>query len=244
MEVCVDSVRSAVEAERGGASRIELCASLAEGGITPSLGLLRVVKSTIKLPVFVLIRPRGGDFLYSSQEVDVIREDIKLCKENGADGFVFGALTSSGDVDHQICKEFIELCRPLPVTFHRAFDMCRNAYTSLRDIINLGFERLLTSGQETSALEGLPLIKEIIQRAKNRITVMPGGGINERNLDRILTESGAREFHCSARSTEDSSMVHRNNRVAMGASLKSPEFSYKFADKELIQTLKDIQAAV
>ncbi|XP_038046374.1 copper homeostasis protein cutC homolog [Patiria miniata] len=244
MEVCVDSVRSATAAERGGATRIELCAGLSEGGTTPSLGLLRIVKAVTKLPVFVLIRPRAGDFLYEPEELEVMREDIQLCKENGADGIVFGALTSSGSVDAEVCKEFVELCRPLPVTFHRAFDMCSDAHTSLETLISLGFERVLTSGQESSALEGLPLIKELIQIANNRIIVMPGGGINARNLDRILTGSGTREFHCSGRGTQDSQMVHRNNRVTMGASLAPQEFNHKVADEELIRTLKDIQHAV
>ncbi|XP_022080906.1 copper homeostasis protein cutC homolog isoform X2 [Acanthaster planci] len=244
MEVCVDSVRSATAAERGGATRIELCAGLSEGGTTASLGLLRIVKAVTTLPVFALIRPRAGDFLYDPEELEVMREDIQLCKENGADGIVFGALTSSGSIDTEVCKEFIELSRPLPVTFHRAFDMCRDPHASLEVLISLGFERVLTSGQESSALEGLPLIRELIQIANNRITVMPGGAINARNLDRILTGSGAKEFHCSARSIQDSLMVHKNSRVTMGAQLAAPEFSLKFANEELIRTLKDIQAAV
>ncbi|XP_022080905.1 copper homeostasis protein cutC homolog isoform X1 [Acanthaster planci] len=247
MEVCVDSVRSATAAERGGATRIELCAGLSEGGTTASLGLLRIVKAVTTLPVFALIRPRAGDFLYDPEELEVMREDIQLCKENGADGIVFGALTSSGSIDTEVCKEFIgifQINRHLMSPILPAFDMCRDPHASLEVLISLGFERVLTSGQESSALEGLPLIRELIQIANNRITVMPGGAINARNLDRILTGSGAKEFHCSARSIQDSLMVHKNSRVTMGAQLAAPEFSLKFANEELIRTLKDIQAAV
>ncbi|XP_052516810.1 copper homeostasis protein cutC homolog isoform X3 [Budorcas taxicolor] len=161
MEVCVDSVESAVNAERGGAGRIELCSGLLEGGTTPSMGVLQVVKQYVQIPVFVMIRPRGA------------------------------------------------LCRPLPVTFHRAFDMVHDPVAALETLLTLGFERVLTSGCDSSALEGLPLIKRLIDQAKGRIVVMPGGGITDRNLQRILEGSGATEFHCSARSARDSGMKFR-----------------------------------
>ncbi|XP_072026069.1 copper homeostasis protein cutC homolog [Amphiura filiformis] len=240
MEVCVDSVKSAVEAERGGALRLELCTNLMEGGTTPSLGMLRVIKEECNLPVFVLIRPRGGDFVYSDVELEVMRHDIKLFKASRADGFVLGVLNRRGEVDYERCEEFITTCRPLPVTFHRAFDMCEDPMSSLEAIISLGFQRILTSGQDSSALEGLPLLKELVSCANDRIIIMPGGGITRRNLERILKGSGAREFHCSARTSEQSTMSYRNSNVFMGASLRPPEFSMKFADAGLIQALNEI----
>ncbi|XP_054546121.1 copper homeostasis protein cutC homolog isoform X2 [Talpa occidentalis] len=230
MEVCVDSVESAVNAERGGAGRIELCSSLLEGGTTPSMGVLQVVKQCVQIPVFVMIRPRGGDFLYSDREVEVMKADIHLAKLYGADGLVFGALTEDGHIDKELCMSLVAICRPLPVTFHRAFDMVHDPMAALETLLTLGFERVLTSGCDSSALEGLPLIKRLIDEAKGRIVVMPGGGITDRNLQRILEGSGATEFHCSARSARDSGMKFRNSSVAMGASLATSEYSLKVTD--------------
>ena len=230
MEICVDSVESAINAEKGGASRLELCSNLVEGGTTPSLGLLRVIKERVRIPVFVMLRPRGGDFIYSKDDYQVMKEDLMLFKENGADGIVFGILTPDGDIDVTRSREIIQLSRPLPVTFHRAFDMVKDPVTSLNTLISLGADRVLTSGQDSTALEGLPLLASLIEHAQDRIIVVPGGGITERNLQRILRESGAKEFHCSARSSRDSTMVYRNGRVSMGASYGPPEFSIKVAD--------------
>ncbi|XP_006925951.1 LOW QUALITY PROTEIN: copper homeostasis protein cutC homolog [Pteropus alecto] len=241
MEVCVDSVESAINAERGGADRIELCSSLLEGGTTPSMGVLQVVKQCVQIPVFVMIRPRGGDFLYSDREVEVMKADIHLAKLYGADGLVFGALTEDGHIDKELCMSLVALCRPLPVTFHRAFDMVHDPMAALETLLTLGFERVLTSGWEvTSALEGLPLIKRLIDQAKGRIVVMPGGGITDRNLQRILEGSGAAEFHCSARSARDSGMKFRNSSVVMGASLSSSEYSIKVTDVTQVRTLTAI----
>ncbi|KAE8590710.1 hypothetical protein XENTR_v10018167 [Xenopus tropicalis] len=167
MEVCVDSVESAINAERGGAGRIELCASLLEGGITPSVGLLQVVKQYLQIPIFVMIRPRGGDFLYSDREVEVMKADIRLAKIHGADGLVFGALTEDGRIDAELCMELLAVSRPLPVTFHRAFDMVYDPLLAMETLISLGFERVLTSGCDTSALEGLPLIKRLVEQVRH-----------------------------------------------------------------------------
>ncbi|MBN3273829.1 CUTC protein, partial [Polyodon spathula] len=275
MEVCVDSVESAINAERGGACRIELCSSLMEGGITPSIGLLQVVKQHVQIPVFAMIRPRGGDFLYSDREVEVMKRDIHLCKSHGADGVVMGALSEDGSVDTELCVELLAASRPLPVTFHRAFDMVRDPVVALETLIALGFERVLTSGGDTSALEGLPLIKKLVEQvcieatglivpedntglsgfysrpasalsatgvtgARGRIIVMPGGGITERNLQRILEGSGAQEFHCSARSSKDSAMKFRNSCVSMGVALSNPEYALKVSDVSKIRTLNAI----
>ncbi|NXJ79020.1 CUTC protein, partial [Trogon melanurus] len=247
MEVCVDSVESAVNAERGGAGRIELCAGLVEGGTTPSMGLLQVVKQCVRVPVFVMIRPRGGDFLYSDREVEVMKADIRLAKLHGADGLVFGALTEDGRIDTELCTALLAVCRPLPVTFHRAFDMVHDPLVALETLISLGFERVLTSGCDSSALEGLSLIKRLAEQVSdNAICAVtpgffpPGGGITERNLQRILEGSTASEFHCSARSARDSGMKFRNPNVAMGASFSAPEYSIKVADVAKVRTLNAI----
>ncbi|NXD75526.1 CUTC protein, partial [Halcyon senegalensis] len=246
MEVCVDSVESAVNAERGGAGRIELCAGLVEGGTTPSMGLLQVVKQCVRVPVFVMIRPRGGDFLYSDREVEVMKADIRLAKLHGADGLVFGALTEDGRIDTELCTALLAVCRPLPVTFHRAFDMVHDPLVALETLISLGFERVLTSGCDSSALEGLSLIKRLAEQVMPSVLCVtwgffpPGGGITERNLQRILEGSTASEFHCSARSARDSGMKFRNPNVAMGASFSAPEYSIKVADVAKVRTLNAI----
>ncbi|NWW70954.1 CUTC protein, partial [Climacteris rufus] len=246
MEVCVDSVESAVNAERGGAGRIELCAGLVEGGTTPSMGLLQVVKQCVRVPVFVMIRPRGGDFLYSDREVEVMKADIRLAKLHGADGLVFGALTEDGRIDTELCTALLAVCRPLPVTFHRAFDMVHDPLVALETLISLGFERVLTSGCDSSALEGLSLIKRLAEQVMSSALCVisallsPGGGITERNLQRILEGSTASEFHCSARSARDSGMKFRNPNVAMGASFSAPEYSIKVADVAKVRTLNAI----
>lgn len=240
MEVCVDSVESAVNAERGGASRVELCSSLVEGGTTPSLGTLRVVKRSVKIPVFVMLRPRGGDFLYTGAEFQVMLEDLQLLKENGADGIVFGVLTREGGVDRERCEQIVELARPLPVTFHRAFDMTRSPEECLGVLVELGVERVLTSGGESSALEGVPILRRLVEVGGAQIIVVPGGGITERNLRRILEGTGAREFHCSARTTKPSPMTYCNTGVSMGAKFGPPEFSVKVADRDRVNSLLDI----
>lgn len=238
MEVCVDSVDSAINASRGGAKRIELCASLSEGGTTPSVGMLRVVKPLAKkVPVFVMIRPRSGDFLYSDYEFDVMKTDLKILKENGADGFVFGILQKDGSVDKERCQELVDLSRPLPVTFHRAIDVTQNILQSLEDVISLGCERVLTSGGEATALEGTPTIRKMVEQSTGRIIIMPGGGITERNLRRILDETGAIEFHASARSSHQSPMQFTNSAVSMSAAFAVSDYCVKVTDRDRVKTM-------
>lgn len=236
----MDSVESAINAELGGASRIELCSSLIEGGITPSIGLLQLVKQSVRVPVFAMVRPRGGDFLYNDSEIEVMKRDIRMVKANGADGAVFGVLTDDGGVNAQVCMDLIAESRPLSVTFHRAFDMVHNPCASLECLISLGFERVLTSGCDSTALEGLPTIKRLIEQAKRRIIVVAGGGITERNLQRILENSCIREFHCSARSSRESLMKFRNVSVSMGASMAPAEYIVKVADINKVRMLMAI----
>ncbi|NWY57861.1 CUTC protein, partial [Chionis minor] len=207
----------------------------------PHPGLLQVVKQCVRVPVFVMIRPRGGDFLYSDREVEVMKADIRLAKLHGADGLVFGALTEDGRIDTELCTALLAVCRPLPVTFHRAFDMVHDPVVALETLISLGFERVLTSGCDSSALEGLSLIKRLAEQLYvTQGFFPPGGGITERNLQRILEGSTASEFHCSARSARDSGMKFRNPNVAMGASFSAPEYSIKVADVAKVRTLNAI----
>ncbi|XP_061018351.1 copper homeostasis protein cutC homolog isoform X2 [Dama dama] len=219
MEVCVDSVESAVNAERGGAGRIELCSGLLEGGTTPSMGVLQVVKQYVQIPVFVMIRPRGGDFLYSDREVEVMKADIRLAKLYGADGLVFGALTEDGHIDKELCMSLVALCRPLPVTFHRAFDMVHDPVAALETLLTLGFERVLTSGCDSSALEGLPLIKRLIDQAKGRIVVMPEyimghAGLNDSRPGIKIVERNINHL----RHANDTTLRHKAKRNLMRAS--------------------------
>lgn len=189
-----------MNAAAGGAIRLELCSALSEGGLTPTKGLLMIIKRLVSIPVFVMLRPRNGsDFVFSADELEATCTDAITLKEAGADGFVFGALTPAGDVDIAACRRIIEIASDKPVTFHRAFDVSCEPYGALETIIDLGFSRLLTSGQASSAEKGLELIKELIERARNRIIVMPGAGITVNNLPIILTETNAAEFHGSAR---------------------------------------------
>lgn len=239
----MDCVESAMNAERGNASRIELCANLSQGGTTPSVGLLRVVKRQVQIPVFVMIRPRGGDFLYSKQELLVMKEDLRAAKENGADGIVFGILQANGAVDQENCAELIALADPLPVTFHRAFDMTSNVEEALQSLIDLHFTRVLTSGQASTAVEGLPLLKRLVTQAAGRIVVMPGAGISEENVEKILSESGAREFHGSARVSRCSRMKYRNQSVSMG-SKPGEEYSLHVADEVRVQRMVEIASRV
>jgi copper homeostasis protein len=238
IEVCVDSVESAMAAERGGADRVELCDNLLEGGTTPSAGAIAVARQHLGLKLHVIIRPRGGDFCYSDVEFAVMRHDIGLAKQLGADGVVIGILTGDGDIDIERTRALIELARPLSVTFHRAFDMARDPYQALEDLIGLGVDRILTSGQEPSVLEGLDMIADLVQRAGDRVIIMPGGG-TERNIQKVVARSGVREVHVTGTTSVESSMRFRNQRVFMGGELRPPEYTRLTTDPERIRQLRD-----
>lgn len=200
--------------------------------------MLKRIKETVKIPVFVMLRPRAGDFLYSEEEYQVIMEDLICLKESGADGFALGLLTVNGEVDQIRCRELLKQCHPLPVTFHRAFDMTKSPHESLELIIQLGFKHVLTSGCDTSVLEGLPLITELVQQAGDRIDVVPAGGITERNISRIMVALGRPQavFHCSGRTTVQSEMIYRNTTVSMGSGSGS-EYTIKVACVKRLQTI-------
>jgi copper homeostasis protein len=238
-EICIDSVEGAMAAEQAGAHRVELCANLLEGGTTPSLGLMETAIARSKLPVQVMIRPRGGDFLYSDVEIEIMLRDIAAAKAARAGGVVFGCLTADGRVDAKLTERLIAAARPLSVTFHRAFDVTRDPMEALRTLIGLGVDRLLTSGQEPNALEGAPLIRRLIEAATGRLIVMPGGGITARNVARVLAETGASEIHFAALTETPSGMVHRNPHVFMGGELRPAEYARLVTTKAAIRSVLD-----
>lgn len=224
-EVCVDSIESAMAAQDGGADRVELCSNLLEGGLTPSYGTLRVAHENLRIKIMAMVRPRGGDFCYSEPEFHVMQHDIEAAKKIGASGIVLGLLNPDGTIDVDRTRKLVDAARPLPVTFHRAFDMTRDPYDALEALITLGVDRVLTSGQEASVIEGLELIVELVKRAAGRIVVMPGGGITDRNVGRAVAATGVTEVHFGGGESVEGRMRFRNPRVFMGGTLRPPEYS-------------------
>lgn len=236
IEICANSAQSCVEAEMGGASRVELCAGIPEGGTTPSYGEIKTAQAlTSTIDINVIIRPRGGDFLYTEAEVEAMLLDIELCKQLGVHGVVFGCLTSEGDIDVPLMRRLIEAAKPLSVTCHRAFDVCCDPFAALEQLIELGCDRILTSGQQSTAEKGIPLLKQLVERAGQRIIIMPGCGVREGNIARIEAETGAREFHTSARSVVHSQMRYRKEEVPMGSSAVTSEFETVQTDREKVK---------
>ncbi len=215
-EICANSVASCIAAQEGGADRVELCSGIPEGGTTPSFGMIRKARASIDIALNVIIRPRGGDFLYSLDELEEMIYDITTAKELGADGLVFGCLTKEGKVDKRAMSMLMDAAGATPVTFHRAFDHSADPLEALEDIIGLGCARILTSGCRPTAIEGSGLLAELVKVAGDRIIIMPGCGINENNIAEIARLSGAREFHFSAREPVESGMLVRNPDVTMG----------------------------
>jgi copper homeostasis protein len=216
IEVCVDSVASAMAAQQGGATRIELCSDLIEGGITPSAGLIGVVRARVSIGLQVIIRPRGGDFCYTDEEVEVMRRDIVVAKNLGADGVVLGILDAGGRIDVPGTRQLVELARPLNVTFHRAFDMAADLSQSLEDVCATGADRLLTSGGEQKCLQGADTIARLANLARGRIAIMAGGGIGHHDAAAIIERTGVREIHVGLSTPVPSPMRYRNPRLSMG----------------------------
>jgi len=218
LEICVDSVESAIAAQRGGAQRVELCSALSEAGLTPSIGLIRAVRKAVDIGLYVMIRPRGGDFLYSEEELEVMREDILQAAESDADGVVFGLLTRSGDIDLERTRKLVDLARPMKVTFHRAIDMARDADAALEDVIQSGADRLLTSGSAQSALLGAPRIERMVRKSRGRIDIMVCGGVRAESVQEIASSTGASQFHAAVRQEVGSLMAHRPESLHLGMS--------------------------
>ncbi|MBY5959246.1 copper homeostasis protein CutC [Membranicola marinus] len=213
IEIAANSYESAQIASRAGADRIELCSNLELGGTTPSPGQLLCVKNNLDIPVHVLIRPRGGDFIYTSLELEEIIESIRFCRSIGIEGVVFGFLTPAGEVDVATTKKILSHAEGMDITFHRAFDMVTHQDKALETIISLGFDRILTSGGKQSTPEGIKQIAKLIEQADGRITIMPGGGITENNINDVIHFTGASEFHLSGKMIVKSPLEYRNKAL-------------------------------
>lgn len=240
LEICVDSVESAINAQIAGADRVELCGNLPEGGTTPGYGSIISARNNLDIGLHVIIRPRGGDFLYSDLELDIMRRDIEMCGEAGADGVVLGILYPGGTIDVDRTAKLIEFANPMQVTFHRAFDMCNDPVSGLEDVIASGVTRLLTSGQKNRAQDGMELIRELVIQAGERLIIMPGGGIDETNVALIASVTRVKEIHLTGRKTIDSGMIFRRQGLNMGGVQGIPEFSRKVADVEKITDIVNI----
>ncbi|MEN9570307.1 MAG: hypothetical protein RL172_1538 [Bacteroidota bacterium] len=209
LEIIGFTVASCRVAEAAGANRIELCDNPYDGGTTASKGFIMAARKATSLPLYAIIRPRGGDFLYSAEEFESMQNDVLLCKQLGCDGVVIGMLLPDGSIDVKRCSRLVQLAYPMGVTFHRAFDRCSNPLQSLETIIELGCERILTSGQHPTAAEGAALIQALVQQAGNRISIMPGSGVNSSNIVALAKQTGATEFHASARTLLASAMQYQ-----------------------------------
>ncbi|GAA5522572.1 copper homeostasis protein CutC [Aliifodinibius salicampi] len=223
-EVVVYNIESALNAQKGGADRIELCDNPGGGGTTPSLGTIEVLREALDISLFVMIRPREGDFCYSALEFKAMKRDIAHCKELGVDGVVFGILSPDGTLDRKRCGELVELARPLQVTCHRAFDMTKDPFAALGDCVESGFDRILTSGQKARALEGATLIGELVEKSRGRISIMAGCGVNEESVKEIVGSTGINEIHLSAETTRESLMEYKNPKIKGMGSTTGKEY--------------------
>jgi copper homeostasis protein len=240
VEACVDSVESAMAAERGGARRIELCDNLVEGGTTPSAGAIAECRRRLSIPVYVMIRPRGGEFLYSDIELAVMRRDIDEAKRLGADGIVLGLLRPDGTVAAHRTRELVHHARPLGVTFHRAIDVSRDPLEALDALIRIGVDRVLTSGQAETASQGAHVIKALVERARGRITILAGCGINERNARALVARTGVSEIHVRATVRVASGMRRRSRAVSFspkGASDYVRDVTSERRIREIVESL-------
>ena len=237
-EIVVYNIGSALGAEAGGADRIELCDNPGEGGTTPSAGVVEVVRQHVNLDVFAMLRPRGGDFCYSSYEFHAMKRDLFQFQRLSIDGVVFGILLPDGTIDKKRCGELIAKARPLKVTCHRAFDMTRDPHQALEDCIEVGFDRILTSGQKPQALDGVDLIRDLIKQAAGRISIMPGSGVNENTVAEIVSKSGAQEVHFSAMGNEASRMIFKNPSISGMGSDEGSEYLIRTVDPERVKNIK------
>ena len=254
MEVCVDSFESALAAVQGGAQRIELCSSLDQGGLTPSVGLFHCIRRRLpdELNIFIMIRCRPGDFIYDEDELNVMKEEIHVFMQSKEriDGFVMGILHPDGTINIESLQSLIsDIPKHISLTFHRAFDFLPKWETGIDQLIQLGFQRILTSGQESSAYYGRKCLRQMINYAQNRIIILPGCGINMSNLESILRETGAKEFHASARVRKPSKMVYKNiqKKISINGLNNDPaadENVIQVTDREMVKLMMDVYRKV
>jgi len=233
LEIIGFNIESCLAAQEGGADRIELCVSPQEGGTTPSYGFIKSAREKLHIKLYTMIRPRGGDFLYNDNDFEIMKRDIAFCKKSGCDGIVTGILNQDGKVDKNRCRELIKLAYPLEATFHRAFDRVDNPLEALEDVIDLGFEKILTSGLNTKAIESTALLADLIKKADGRITIMPGSGVNSENIISIAESTGAKEFHSSASILKESKMEYINPKL-------NESLNHISVNKEEVKKMKEL----
>jgi copper homeostasis protein len=236
IEVCAFSLESCLAAEKGGANRIELCGSMYEGGTTPSAGLIQIAKQRVSIEIHAMIRPRGGDFCYSDDEISVMQADIRMAKQLGCEGIVLGILQPDGRVNIAQVKALVALAKPMQVTFHRAIDMTPDYSKALEDIIESGCDRILTSGQKNTAIDGIINIKKLVEHANSRIEIMAGGGVNADNAQTFI-HAGVNALHLSGKASRDSEMIYRKAGIAMGGLSEVPEYEIVYSDAEKIRAV-------
>ena len=242
LEICVDSVESAINAQKGGATRLELCSNLIIGGTTPTKSLFEEVHKNVNIPINVLIRPRFGDFLYSKYEIEIIKNEIRMFREMGVDGIVVGILTKEGEIDLENMKSFISEAQNIPVTFHRAFDVCKNPVETFYKLKKIGVKAILTSGQEENCLKGKQLLKKLVEHSnkdnKNKIEIIVGAGLNILNIGEIKNFTGANNFHFSGKKVRKSGMEYKKQDINMGIKGFS-EFEILETDEKIVQEVSE-----
>jgi copper homeostasis protein len=241
LEVCIASAEDAVIAQSGGADRLELNAALSLGGLTPSLGTLLELKQACPLPVMVLLRPRVGGFCYSESDFRVLRRDLDLAGANGADGLVFGVLNADGTVDSPRCRALVEQAGGLPCVFHRAFDVTPDPFAALETLVELGFRRVLTSGQEETAYNGAALLRQLIERARGRIEVLPASGINSFTVADVVARTGCDQVHASLRGWKPDPSLSDRRHVRLGAVIRMPEDLF---EQTRASSVKEVRAVL
>jgi copper homeostasis protein len=237
LEICCGSIDDAIEAEKGGADRVELCSALFLGGLTPSVGTIQEAKRRLKIPMMVMVRPRGGGFAYSEAEMASMERDTEAAVENGADGIVFGVLQSDGGIDMPRCRRIRQLIGKRQAVFHRAFDVTPDPFEALEQLVDLGITRVLTSGQRDSVPEGAELIKKLIERARDRIEILPGGGIQAWNMKEMIERIGCRQVHLTAWGTVVDASTQARSGITFGGALYPPEDRYQVTDAKLVREL-------
>jgi copper homeostasis protein len=240
LEICCGSIDDAVEAERGGADRVELCSALFLGGLTPSIGTIQEAKRRLKIPVMVMVRPRGGGFGYTEAEMATMERDAEAAVAAGADGVVFGVLLADGNIDMARCTRLRKRMGERQAVFHRAFDVTPDAFAALEQLVDLGITRVLTSGQKDSVPEGVELIRRLHERAAGRIEVLPGGGIRPYNLKEVVERTGCGQVHLTAWRTAVDSSTQANREVTFGGALSPPEDRYQVTDAGLVRKLAGV----
>jgi copper homeostasis protein len=233
LEIIGFNIESCIAAQVGGADRIEQCVSPEEGGTTPPYGFIKSAREKLHIKLYTMIRPRGGDFLYNDNDFEIMKMDVEFCKKSGCDGIVTGILNTNGKVDKKRCRELIDLAYPLEATFHRAFDRVEDPFEALEDIIDLGFERILTSGLKPKAIESKTLLSELIKKADGRIIIMPGSGVTSENIISLGETTGAKEFHSSASYLKESKMEYFNPQM-------NESLSHISVNKDEVKKMKEL----